>query len=58
MEYTDDRATIGFDKSTYCANTNAINLMIVNALNINGSGGLGDQTNVITSYPAITSAVN
>ena len=58
MKYADDRATIGFDKGTDCANTNTINLMIVNALNVNGSGGLGDQAHISTSDPAITSAVN
>jgi hypothetical protein len=58
MKYCDDRTPIGLNVSADSTNADTIDLVVVNALNINGTGCFGDKTDVITSNPAVTPAVN
>jgi hypothetical protein len=58
VEYSNDRSTVRYHVGPNGPDTDTINLMVVNALDVHGTEGLMDKANIGTSDTTVASTVN
>jgi hypothetical protein len=58
MKDGNNRSLLGVDNSSGSNNWNVWNLMVINALDINGSHGVVDDANIISSNTTIGALIN
>jgi hypothetical protein len=58
VQYGNDRAPLGVNNTANCTNTKIIDVMIINAFDINGTVSTEDFAHIFSSDAAIGTAVN